>query len=91
MLGRSMEKSRLQNVGLPENLHVSRLTWILRYTFLERTQGGKVESISLSLLTRAFRFSYDVDDGWEPQRVQSIVMSLVAQVILSFSLSHEHV
>jgi len=44
-----------------------------------------VESIPFSLLTRAFRFSYDVDDGWEPQRIQSIVLSLVTQVVtLSF-------
>jgi len=91
MLGCSMEKSRLQSVRLPENLHNSHLTWIPRYTFLERTQRGSVESIPLALLTRAFRFSYDVDDGWEPQRIQSIVMSLVAQVILSFSLPCEHV
>ena len=56
-----------------------------RYKYLEQTTpGGRVESISLALLGRAFRFSYDVDDGWEPQRIQSIVMSLVAQVRLRF-------
>jgi len=52
-----------------------------RYAFLEqRAPGGKVESIPLPLLSRVFRLSYDVDVGWEALRIQSVVMSLVAQV-----------
>ncbi|CCA67597.1 hypothetical protein PIIN_01425 [Serendipita indica DSM 11827] len=41
--------------------------------------GRPVDSIPFSLLTRAFRLSYDQDDGWDSLRIQSIVMSLVAQ------------
>ena len=39
-----------------------------------------MDSIPFSLLTRAFRLSYDEDGGWGSLRIQSIVMSLVAQV-----------
>lgn len=55
--------------------------FIHSYLFLEaQAPGGKVDGIPFSLLTTAFRFSYDVDDGWGPARIQSVVMSLVAQV-----------
>ncbi|KIM26968.1 hypothetical protein M408DRAFT_175857 [Serendipita vermifera MAFF 305830] len=55
------------------------------YKVLEQiTPGGRVESIPLGLIGQAFRLSYDVDDGWDSRRIQSIVMSLVAQVCSSF-------
>jgi hypothetical protein len=52
-----------------------------RYIFFEQESRGRgVDSMSFSVLTRVFRLSYDVDDGWGPGRIQSIIMSLVAQV-----------
>ncbi|PVF99411.1 hypothetical protein CPB86DRAFT_774377 [Serendipita vermifera] len=59
--------------------------WFRRYglhTVLKEkccARGRSVDSISFPLLTKVFRLSYDVDDGWGPVRIQSIVMSLVAQ------------
>ena len=36
----------------------------------------------------AFRLSYDVDEGWETQEVQAVLMSLIIQV--GFGLLHLH-
>ncbi|KAG8759260.1 hypothetical protein FRC14_006336 [Serendipita sp. 396] len=50
------------------------------YTFLEENYNGRsVDSIPFSLLGRVFRLSYDVDDGWDQLRIQSVIMSLVSQ------------
>jgi hypothetical protein len=51
------------------------------YRFLEsHAPDQKVDGIPFSLLTAAFRCSYDVDEGWETSHIQSVIMSLVAQV-----------
>lgn len=36
--------------------------------------------IPFGWLSIAFRLSYDVDEGWETQDVQGVLMSLITQV-----------
>lgn len=50
-----------------------------RYAYLEQENPG-IERIPVELISDVFRFSYDVDDGWGPLEMQSVLMSLVAQV-----------
>ena len=42
--------------------------------------------ISFDWLSVAFRLSYDVDEGWETEEVQAVLMSLIIQV--GFDLPH---
>ena len=37
-------------------------------------------AIPFDWLSIAFRFSYDVDEGWEHEEVQAVLMSLIIQV-----------
>jgi len=41
--------------------------------------------IPFDWLSIAFRLSYDVDEGWETQEVQAVLMSLIIQVGPSLS------
>jgi hypothetical protein len=40
--------------------------------------------IPFDWLSIAFRLSYDVDEGWETQEVQAVLMSLITQVGFGF-------
>lgn len=38
------------------------------------------DQIPFHFFTSALRYSYDVDDGWGPEPVQAVLMSLIGQV-----------
>ena len=41
--------------------------------------------IPFDWLSVAFRLSYDVDEGWEAEEVQAVLMSLIIQVGFDFA------
>ncbi len=43
-------------------------------------------AIPFGWLSIAFRLSYDIDEGWEDEEVQAVLMSLIIQV--GFDLQH---